>query len=595
MKQSISARLKEHAINCSDRPGIFAPGRFALSYRRLWSQIEYVIDSLNAMGLGRDDRVAIVLPDGPEMAVTFIAVAAGATAAPLNPAYRKSELEFYLSDLKARALIVPSGGGAPGRAAAQACDIPVIELSFDIQAEAGTFMLAGEPGSSPARTGFAQEDGVALVLHTSGTTSRPKIVALTQRNLCSSTLNHSVALALTDQDRCLNMMPLFHIHGLVSVVLTSLMNGGSVVCTSGFDAPKFFDWLDEFKPTWFTAAPALYQALLAYASTNHKTIAHHSLRFLRSAAAPLPPRVLEELERLFRVPVIESYGMTEAAAQITSNPLPPRQRKVGSVGIASGPEAAIMDEDRNLLAPGQTGEIVIRGSSVMAGYENNAAANSSSFANGWFRTGDQGLMDSHGYFFITGRIKEIINRGGEKISPREVDRALLEHPGIAEVATFAVSHARLGEDIVAAVVLRENASSNEKEIRDFASTRLSQQKVPSRILIVDQIPKSPTGKLQRGRLAEALEPKLKTVFIPPRNEIEHAVTKILAEALGVEQVGVHDNFFALGGDSLSATRVVTRIKDALQLEVPLRVLFDYPTVAEIGQFIMQVTMSTTGK
>jgi acyl-CoA synthetase (AMP-forming)/AMP-acid ligase II len=447
------------------------------------------------------------------------------------------------------------------------------------------FALSGKPAPSPARSGFAQDEDIALVLHTSGTTSRPKIVALTQRNLCSSALNHRATLAITHQDRCLNMMPLFHIHALVSVMLTSLMSRASVVCTQGFDAATFFDCLEEFKPTWFTAAPALYQSLLAYLSSTRRPTARHSLRFLRSAAAPLHPKVLQELERQFKVPLVESYRMTEAAAQITSNPLPPRERKAGSVGIASGPETAIMDENGKLLPPGTTGEIVIRGANVIAGYENNAAANGSSFTHGWFRTGDQGFMDSDGYFFISGRLKEIINRGGEKISPREVDQVLLEHPGIAEVATFAVPHVGLGEDIVAAVVLRRNDSSSAREIRDFAAARLSQQKVPSQILIVDQIPKSPTGKLQRNCLAEALEAKLKPAFTPPRNDIESALADILMDVLNVEQVGIHDNFFALGGDSLSATRIVIRINAALGMKVPLSLLFDCPTIAEMAKFI----------
>jgi acyl-CoA synthetase (AMP-forming)/AMP-acid ligase II/acyl carrier protein len=591
--QTIATCLSQQALEGPGRSAIMAPGRSGLSYRGLWRQIEHVGERLNATGIGRNDRVAIVLPNGPEMAVAFVAVAAGATAAPLNPNCRQSDFEFYLSDLKAKAVILLAGAASAAEAAARACGIPIIELSFASHAEAGTFTLAGG-ASRVVRTGFAEEDDVALVLHTSGTTARPKIVPLTQRNLCASALNHRAALALTDRDVCLSMMPLFHIHGLVTVVLSSLMTGASVVCTPGFDAPKFFDWLEEFRPTWFTAAPALYQALLAYASTSHEIIAHDSLRFLRSAAAPLSPRLLEQLERLFKVPLIESYGMTEAAAQITSNPLPPGRRKAGSVGIASGPEVAIMGEDGTLLPPGKTGEIVIRGANVMAGYENNPAANSTSFADGWFRTGDQGFTDSDGYFFINGRIKEIINRGGEKISPREVDEVLLDHPAVIEAATFPVPHPRLGEDIAAAAVLRENISVTEKQIRDFALTRLSQQKVPSRILIVDHIPKSSTGKLQRARLAEALQAKLNAVFSPPRNAIENAIAKIWTEILGVDPVGIHDNFFALGGDSLSATRVVARLEDTLNLKTCLLTFFDYPTVAELAQMLAQNRSSGKG-
>jgi acyl-CoA synthetase (AMP-forming)/AMP-acid ligase II/acyl carrier protein len=287
--------------------------------------------------------------------------------------------------------------------------------------------------------------------------------------------------------------------------------------------------------------------------------------------------------------------MTEAAAQITSNPVPPGRRKAGSVGIASGPQVAIMDEEGSLLPPGQTGEIVIRGDSVMAGYENNPGANSSSFAVGWLRTGDQGFMDSDGYFFISGRIKEIINRGGEKVSPREVDEVLLEHPAVREAATFAVPHPRLGEDVAAAVVLREKGSVTEKEIRDFALTRLSQHKVPSRVLIVDHIPKSSTGKLQRARLAEELQGKLKTTFSPPRDTIENAIARIWAEILGIEQVGIHDDFFALGGDSLSATRVVARLEQTLQLKTSVRAFFEYPTVAELAQMLGQEDCPSTNE
>jgi acyl-CoA synthetase (AMP-forming)/AMP-acid ligase II/acyl carrier protein len=360
-----------------------------------------------------------------------------------------------------------------------------------------------------------------------------------------------------------------------------------VVCTPGLDAPKFFKWLEEFRPTWFTAAPAFYQAILAYAATDNKVMAHHSLRFLRSAAAPLPQRVLEELEHRFKVPVIESYGMTEAAAQITSNPIPPGQRRAGSAGIASGPEVAVMDEEGSLLPLGETGEIVIRGASVMAGYENNPAANSTSFVDGWFRTGDQGIMDSDGYFFITGRIKEIINRGGEKISPREVDEVLLDHPAIIEAATFAVAHHRLGQDIVTAVVLRESTSVTEKEIRDFVHIRLSQHKVPTRVLIVDHIPKSSAGKLQRTRLAEELQAKLKAEFSPPRDAVESSIAKIWAEVLDIEQVGIHDNFFALGGDSLLATQVLARLKGTLRGQASFHAFFEYPTVAELAQIMRQ--------
>ncbi|MEK7261749.1 MAG: AMP-binding protein, partial [Pseudomonadota bacterium] len=342
------------------------------------------------------------------------------------------------------------------------------------------------------------------VLHTSGTTSRPKIVPLSQRNICASAGHIRDILNLTPADRGLSIMPLFHIHGLIGSVLSTLAAGGSVFCTPGFNALKFFAWMDEAKPTWYTAVPTMHQAILTRAANNREVIARHPLRFIRSSSSSLPPQVLHELEQVFNAPVLESYGMTEASHQMTSNPLPPRPHKPGTVGIAAGLEVSIMDENGKLLGPDATGEVVIRGPNVTNGYENNPKANAEGFRNGWFRTGDQGVLDAEGYLTITGRLKEIINRGGEKISPREVDEVLMDHPAIQQVVTFAMPHPKLGEDVAAAVVLREGKSANEKEIREFVATRLADFKVPRKILILDEIPKGATGKLQRIGLAQKL-------------------------------------------------------------------------------------------
>jgi len=591
--QCIHHLIAAQAKRTPDAIAIAAPERAPLTYSGLRTHIEDTVKTLNAMGVGRNDRVAIVLPNGPEMAVAFVAVAAGATSAPLNPAYRANEFDFYLSDLKAKALIIQSGMDSPAIAVAQARGIPIIELLPALEAEAGIFTLKGDKRSRTARNGFAQPNDVSLVLHTSGTTSRPKIVPLTQTNICTSAHNIRVALELVDSDRCLNVMPLFHIHGLMAATLSSLATGASVVCTPGFDASKFFGWLEAFRPTWYTAVPTMHQAILERAASNRDTIARCPLRFIRSCSASLPPKVMVQLESVFNAPVIESYGMTEAAHQMTSNPLPPRQRKPGSVGVATGPEVAIMDEAGNLLPAGETGEIVIRGANVTRGYENNPTANEGAFTNGWFRTGDQGSLDTDGYLFITGRIKEIINRGGEKIAPREVDEALIDPPAVAQAVTFAVPHATLGEDVTAAVVLRENASVSvmEREIREFAFARLADYKVPSQVVIVDEIPKGPTGKLQRIGLVEKLAPKLQAEFVAPRNVVEDTLAKIWTEVLGIEQVGVYDNFFALGGDSLLATQLVSRVRAASHLELPLTTVFREPTVADQALVIEGMLMN----
>jgi len=487
-----------------DAPAIGAPERQPLTFRDLDDLATDTVGRLNALGIGRNDRVAIVLPNGPEMAVAFVAVGAGATTAPLNPGYRAEEFAFYLTDLNARALLLDQDGNAAAEQVAADLGVPILRLETDESAPAGQFRITGEPIGETGVPGPAGPDDIALVLHTSGTTSRPKIVPLTQRNVAASARNIRETLQLTPADRCLNIMPMFHIHGLIAAVLTSLSAGASVICTPGFNALRFFAWLDAEKPSWYTAVPTMHQAILARAARNAESAARAKLRFIRSSSASLPPQVMAELEALFRCPVIESYGMTEASHQMASNPLPPRPRKPGSVGPAAGPEMAIMAPDGTLLGPDEVGEIVIRGDNVAAGYENNPEANRSAFAHGWFHTGDQGTMDAEGYFRITGRLKEIINRGGEKISPREVDEVLMDHPAVAQVVTFAVPHDKLGEEVAAAIVLRDGETATERDIRDFAAGRLADFKVPRKLIFLDEIPKGATGKLQRIGLAEKL-------------------------------------------------------------------------------------------
>ena len=302
----------------------------------------------------------------------------------------------------------------------------------------------------------------------------------------------------------MNVMPLFHIHGLMAATLAPLSAGGSIFCTPGFNALRFFAWLDEARPTYYTAVPTMHQAILSRARGNREILERARLRFVRSSSSSLPPQVMAELEEVFGAPVVEAYAMTEAAHQMTCNPLPPGERKPGTVGVAAGPEVLIMDAAGALLPAGSVGEVVIRGTNVTDGYENNPEANATAFSDGWFRTGDQGVMDGEGYLTITGRLKEIINRGGEKISPREVDDVLMDHPAVQQVVTFAVPHPKLGEEVAAAVVLREGMDATPQDVRDFAMTRLAAFKCPKTVVILDEIPKGPTGKLQRIGLADKL-------------------------------------------------------------------------------------------
>ena len=583
----------------SANPGsvaVEAPGRRALTYKCLLSQVESTVEALRAAGLNRNDRVAVLLPNGPEMAVAFVAVAAGTSCAPLNPAYRSSEFDFYMSDLNAKALVIWSEMDSPAREIALRRAIPTIELTRELDAPAGVFRLNPEMQRSPALDGFAEPEDTALVLHTSGTTSRPKLVPLTHANVCSSGHNIAVTLELNEKDRCLNVMPLFHIHGLIAAVVASLTAGASVVCAPGFDAGRFFEWMDTLEPTWYTAVPTVHQAVLARASSHRDVLARRAVRFVRSSSAPLSQGVLAELENTFNARVIEAYGMTEASHQMTSNPLPPLPRKPGSVGVAAGTEVAIMDEAGKLLPIGEVGEVVVRGPNVTSGYDNNETANRSSFTGGWFRTGDQGRFDSDGYLFLTGRLKEIINRGGEKIAPTEVDEILRQHPAVIEAITFAVPHATLGEDVAAAVVLRPNAALAEADIVAFAAERLAAFKVPRQLLFVDEIPKGPTGKLQRiglaQKLADQVESKRDANFVAPVTSVEKQLGDIWRDLLKVDRVSVRDSFYSLGGDSLAIAVMISVIEDHFHTPISVDRFLRAPTIETIVKLLQEKESST---
>jgi oxalate---CoA ligase len=485
-----------------------APDSLPLTYGALKAQVEETVKALNAWGIGRGDRVAILLPNGATMASAFIATACGAVAAPLNPGYRADEIEFYLSDLQAKALIVSAEAGAPARQIAEKLGLAVLTLTTLPEAGAGAFVLhsSAEPlqNSHPADDRFAAGEDIALILHTSGTTSRPKIVPLTHQNVCASACNVRDNLNLGHGDTGLNIMPLFHIHGLIAGLLAPLSGGGKVFCTPGFNALKFFTWMKEACPTWYTAVPTMHQAILPRAAHNRDVIRAHPLRFLRSSSSSIPSQVIRDLEETFSAPLVESYGMTEAAHQMASNPLPPAVRKPGTVGVAAGPEIAVLTVDGNVRTRSAAGEVVIRGANVTAGYLNNPDANREGFINGWFRTGDLGLLDEEGYLSITGRLKEIINRGGEKISPREIDELIMDHPAIAQVVTFGMPHPKLGETVGVAAVLRSGHELSAQELKAFVGKRVADFKVPSTIVFLKEIPKGATGKPQRMGLAEQL-------------------------------------------------------------------------------------------
>jgi amino acid adenylation domain-containing protein len=587
--KTIYELIRARAERAPEAVAIRAPGCCALTYGGLLEQVNGVVKFLQGGGISPGDRVGIVLPNGPEMAVALLGIAGAAVCAPLNPASSAGEFEFYLSDLNLTALIVQARMSSAASAIAEKHGIPVIELLPRLERAAGIFTLRGDGRSVILRHRFPQADDVALILHTSGTTSRAKLVPLSHDNLLASASSIAASLHLTEADSCLNVMPLFHIHGLVGALLSSVLAGASVICTPGFDSERFFAWLDMLAPTWYTAVPTMHHAVVARARSNPELVKGHSLRFVRSSSSAMPLRVMQELEERFHVPVIEAYGMTEAAHQMSSNPLPPGQRKLGSVGMAAGPEVSIMDELGNLLSPGRVGEIVIRGANVTSGYLNSPQSNDESSEHGWFRTGDQGYLDTDEYLFITGRLKEIINRGGEKIAPREVEDIILHHRAIAEAIAFAVPHETLGQDIAAAVVPRENANVTESEIQRFVASQLSAFKIPQRVLFVDEIPKSASGKPERLNLAKKFrallsQPRIRE-SLAPQTETEKTLAAIWSKVLAVGHFDIQDNFFNLGGDSLRAMQVISRIRESMQIELSIRSFFETPTVAGLAQRI----------
>ena len=501
MSQTISSVLSTHL---PDTKAIGASNREWLTYGGLRELTKSVHTTLRENGIAKKDRIAIVLSNGPAMASAFVTIAQSAITAPLNPSYREDEFAFYMDDLKAKAIVVSKDYDGAAVSAAERLKIKIIRL-VESEKIAGLFSLDVEKDGDIVEEEAVNENDIALILHTSGTTSKPKIVPLLQSNIVASASNIAKSLSLSSSDRCMNVMPLFHIHGLIAAVSASLSVGASIWCSPGFNALSFFSNLDEAKPTWYTAVPTMHQAILARSGRNAETIRNNQLRFLRSSSASLPTQVMGELENCFGAPVIEAYGMTEATHQMCCNRLD--KQKPGSVGIPAGPLVKIAHEVDDCLIQG-TGEVVISGDNVTPGYENNLEANEKSFfrINGerWFRTGDQGAFDKDGFLYLTGRLKEIINRGGEKISPLEVDSILLDHPEINQVVTFALPHPKLGEEVAAAVVLSLGSKSAEKDLKGFARERMAEFKVPRKIVILDEIPKGATGKMQRIGMAEKL-------------------------------------------------------------------------------------------
>ena len=571
----------DHFRESGDAPALLTLEGEEITYQQLLRCVQSVAVQLTHQAISRGDRLALVMAPGPAMAMSLLGGMAVAAMAPLVPSCPAEVFQEDLRRLRVTQVLVDDDPPPALLEAAHRQGLPVWRVNpFDLQdAEVSSF-----PHPNP--------DDLALLLQTSGTTSQPKVVPLSHANLLASASAVVEVLALGPGDRSLAAMPLFHIHGIVASLLAPLLAGGSVICCRSNAPDALLKAVADLQPTWLSAVPTLLQGLLAELRRHGNVAPTHRLRLLRSSSSPLPPAVLEQLEAAFQVPVLEAYGMTEAAHQICSNRLPGMgaPRLPGSVGSPAGPEVVVLDGARRLLPPGQTGEVAIRGANVTAGYE---AAEQSGWITAedgerWFLTGDEGWFDDRDCLHLTGRLKEMINRGGEKVIPRRVDEALLLHPAVAEALAFALPHPTLGEDLGAAVVLRPGAAADEQELRRHAFSALAPHEVPSRIVLLTVLPRGATGKLQRIGLADRLGDALQVPQEPPEGEMEELVGEAFAAVLQQAVPGRNAHFFQLGGDSLSGMRVISRLAERLGLDLPPALLFSYPSVRTLAERLDQL-------
>lgn len=561
--------IRAHARLRPIAPALLNASGAAFSYHALISAIDALAAQVQTAGVAGPDTVALALPDGPDLALAVLAIGSCAACAPLHASWSSAELEAAFDAVRPRALVVPAGGATAAVDVARRRRIAILELHPCVPGT--TPVLGGTGPLSHTWAGAISPDAAMLVLQTAGTSGPPRFVRLTHRNVSAASRAIAATLELTITDRALSVMPLAHIHGL-SAVFASLASGGSAICAPAFSASAFFDWLAAVVPTWYTAAPTIHLAVLAEARA--RGVDGGSLRFIRSASAPLPRELAEALERVLTVPVVEAYGMTEASPQIASNRRPPHARKPGSVGRPAGPEVVVLSEDGSVAPVGARGEIAIRGENVCAP--------------GWLHTGDLGHVDADGDLFITGRKSDVINRGGEKIAPLEIETVLLEHPDVVEAIAFAVPHQTLGESVAAAVVLRSGADVSDVALRGFVGARLSPFKVPHPIVIAPALPVGATGKHQRRLLAEHFglaDRSAGADHAPALTPLEATVAGILGDVLGRDALDRHTDFFLAGGDSLSATQAILRLREDCAVDLPPDTLFVRPTVAELAAFV----------
>jgi len=570
------AQLRAGLKQRLDQPALICAEVGPLTGVRCLAALDQLILDIYASKVEPGAPIAVIAPQARHAALGFLACLHGHVAAPLNPDYSTEEFLFYLRDLQPGLVLVGAGASAAAHAAIAAAGVASLVI------DDGLLDATPQPVALPAQSAASAP---GLILHTSGTTARPKMVQLTQQNLAVSARNIAGSLELSDQDVSLCAMPLFHIHGLMACLGAALVAGGAVVLAGKFQPHRFVDSLQHHKATWFSAVPTMHLVLIQHLEKRAEPLSHN-LRFIRSSSAPLPASVIARIERYFGAPVIEAYGMTEASHQIAANPLPPARRKPGTVGQARGTSISILDDAGRPLAADAVGNVVIQGGAITLGYLQNPEANSEAFQQGGFWTGDLGMVDAEGYLTLTGRRKEIVNRGGQKISPREIDEALLDIDGITDAVAFAQPHQSLGEDLVAAVCLDRETGLTVEAIRSQLFTRLIDYKVPSQIIVVDAIPVGATGKRQRLQMWESLKPHFTASFRAPRTAVEIILCEFTAEVLDLERIGLDENFFNCGGNSILGVQLSITLGELLGCYIPPTVIFRHPTPLALSHYVL---------
>ena len=582
------------AIKKPDSPAIFAPDKSCITYKQLEAKVNKLSEYLVQNGFGKQ-RIAVVMPNGPEMVITFYAISNVAVFVPLNPVYSAEEFKNYMKLMRVDALMLQDGTYPSAKLAALDLAIPLILLHPSKTGAFSDFRISCEENSRPANQWqISRGNDIAVVLHTSGTTGSPRIVPLSHANL-NSFIENAPCFDLTERDRCIHVTPLFHIGGIVGPVLSSAVIGGSLISIASFAPREFLRLIDELSPTWYAGSPAIHQAIIRYIESEGIMPLRYSLRYIRSSGAPLPVQLEEKLAKYFGGIVVKVYGLTETGGTGTFTPPMSGKNKKNSVGIAGGCEVGIMDDGGSFLPPGKAGAIFIKGPGVTKGYENNDFANARSFRNGWFATGDQGYFDEDGCLFITGRTKEIINRGGVKISPYEVENILSQHSDVLETAVFAVPHPVFGEAPAAMVVLKPGTNAMPRQLKLFLRDKIAQYKIPEQIIIVDKIPRGATGKVQRSKLYEHVAETIQsnpqwndcrtTDFLPPGTEMEKMVADIWRKLLKIEEIGVQDDFVELGGDSLAAAVLFAEIEQVLGKKLSINTILEYRTIEQLASLL----------